>query len=61
MKAIAIASFAVATQAAFMPSLENLRNHYQLKTDQEISPLESIAHIATFDEVPVFGGHELRE
>ena len=61
MKAIFIATFTLATQAAFMSTLENLRNHNQLKTDSIISPLESIAHIATFDEVPVFGGHELRE
>ena len=24
-------------------------------------PLESIAHITSYEEIPIFGGHELRE
>ena len=40
----------------------NLRNATLLNSDSntKVSPLESIAHIATFDEIPIFGGEELR-
>ena len=43
--------------------LLNLENHEQLRQaqDPEISPLESIAHVATFEEVPIFGGEQLRQ
>ena len=62
MKAIAITSLAVVGSAASVPSLENLRNHTLLSKDKfDMGPLESIAHIATFDEIPIFGGVELRE
>jgi hypothetical protein len=62
MKAITLSTVAiVSTNAGMVPSLENLRNHTLLSADQAVSPLEKIAHIATFDEVPIFGGQELRE
>ena len=61
MKAIAITSLVAAGSAAGVPSLENLRNHTLLSNDLKTGPLESIAHIATFDEVPIFGGEELRQ
>ena len=62
MKAVLLSSVSiVSTQAGMVPSLENLRNHTLLSADQTVSPLEKIAHIATFDEVPIFGGQELRE
>ena len=47
----------VASEAS---ALLNLRNHHLLSTEEKITPFESIAFIATFDEVPVFGGEELR-
>ena len=61
MKAIAITTVLAAGSAAAVPSLENLRNHTLLSNDLKTGPLESIAHIATFDEVPIFGGEELRQ
>ena len=62
MKSIISSTVAIVSiQAGMVPSLENLRNHTLLSTDQAVSPLETIAHIATFDEVPIFGGQELRE
>ena len=40
----------------------NLHNHSLLSSNKDVvSPLESIAYIATFDEVPIFGGQELRK
>ena len=41
-------------------SLLNLRNHHLL-SNNKITALETIAFIETFDEVPIFGGAELRE
>ena len=60
MKAIQITTVASVAQA--VPSLMNLRNATLLNSDSntKVSPLESIAHIATFDEIPIFGGEELR-
>ena len=49
-------------QSAQVPSaLLNLRSSTLLIKDVVINPLERIAHIATFDEIPIFGGHELRK
>ena len=42
-------------------ALMNLANHTLLSNNKLVSPLESIAHLATFDEIPVFGGLELRQ
>ena len=50
-----------ATVTAMPKSLLNLRNHSLLSSNTEVSPLESIAHIETFEDVPVYGGYELRE
>lgn len=62
MKCIALTLTVSAVSATVVPqALLNLRNHTLLSTYQQVSPLESIAHIATFDEIPIFGGHELRE
>jgi hypothetical protein len=62
MKAISLTIIAASVSAVQVPqALMNLRNHTLLSTDQVVHPLESIAHIATFDEIPIFGGHELRE
>lgn len=41
-------------------SLLNLRNHHLL-SNNKITALETIAFIETFDEVPIFGGLEVRE
>ena len=61
MKAIILPTIVTVSAQAGMPSLANLRNHTLLSAAQEVGPLESIAHIATFDEIPIFGGVELRE
>ena len=64
MKAIALTTItATCACAANVPqALQNLRNHTLLQTNKEtISKLESIAHIATFDEIPIFGGQHYRE
>lgn len=50
-----------ATVAAKPKSLLNLRNHSLLSSNTVVSPLESIALVETFEDVPVFGGYELRE
>ena len=60
MKATIATSVVISANA--LPSLMGLRNATLLETDKtKVSLLESIAHIATFDEVPIFGGEELRE
>ncbi len=43
--------------------LFNLRNHHLLKTASEaiIKPFETLVHVKTFDEIPVFGGPEFRQ
>ena len=51
----------VVSSTTVHPALLNLANHTLLSNNKVVSPLESIAHLATFDEIPVFGGHELRE
>ena len=40
-------------------ALLNLRNH-KLLGEKKITPFETLAYIETFDEVPIFGGEELR-
>lgn len=62
MKAITLTAIATTAASANVPqALLNLKNTNLLSADQEVSKLESIAHIATFDEIPIFGGQELRE
>ena len=42
--------------------LLNLHGHEFLSSAKEaISPFESLAFIATFEEIPIYGGHELRQ
>ena len=38
-----------------------LRNYHLLSGEDKITPFESIAYIETYDEVPIFGGQELRQ
>ena len=42
--------------------LFDLRNHHLLNKENEaqIKPYETLAHVKTFDEIPVFGGAEFR-
>ena len=68
MKVTSIAITFVTTQAAFnsdgfKAGLMNLRNHYLLNSDQQqqLTPFESVAHVQTFEEVPIYGGAELRD
>ena len=57
----------IAAQAA--PSVEksqlfNLRNHHKLasiETTDTLRPIETLARVNTFDEIPVFGGVEFRD
>ena len=49
--------------AAEKSQLFNLRNHHQLasiETTDTLRPIESLALVNTFDEIPVFGGVEFR-
>ena len=43
----------------------DLKNHDLLEKGSdwvdEMSPFESIAHIATYEEIPIFGGQQLRQ
>ena len=41
-------------------SLVDLQQESAIKSGENLTPLERLAHIATFDEIPVFGGEELR-
>ncbi len=50
------ATTALCSQAS---ALLNLRNHKMLG-EKKIMPFETLAFIETFDEVPIFGGEELR-
>ncbi len=50
------ATTALSSQAS---ALLNLRNHKMLG-EKKITPFETLAFIETFDEVPIFGGEELR-
>ena len=62
MKAVTLTLAATTVASASVPrALLNLRNHSLLNTSKDVSPLETIAHLATFEDVPVFGGFELRE
>lgn len=42
-------------------ALLNLRDHHLLSTEDKITPFESLAFLEEFDEIPVFGGLELRQ
>ena len=59
--ALTLVASTVVLSASVPSALLNLRNSTLLLKDVAINPLESIAHIATFDEIPIFGGHELRQ
>ena len=62
MKTVTLTLAATTVASTSVPrALLNLRNHTLLNTSMEMSPLETIAHLATFEDVPVFGGFELRE
>ena len=52
---LTLAASASATQQLF-----NLPNAEVLAKDQHLTPFESVAHLETFDTIPVFGGQELR-
>ena len=56
MRTILTSTVAVSASAALL----DLRNHHLLSKNK-ITALETIAFIETFDEVPIFGGPELRE
>ena len=58
MKSIALITATIAVTDA--QALLNLRNHHLLSSQEKLNPLETIAFIETFDEVPIFGGEELR-
>ena len=48
----------LATEGA---ALLNLRGHKFLRNNEKLRPFEQIAHLETFDEVPIFGGEDLRQ
>lgn len=52
---------ATATIASAQQQLFNLRNSEVLGSNNDLQPLESLAHLTTLDPIPVFGGHELRQ
>ena len=59
---LTISTAAVVSATPSITGLLNLHNHSLLSSNKDVvSPLESIAYIATFDEVPIFGGQELRK
>ena len=41
-------------------TLIDLPKFEYLKQDDQLSPFETIAHIKTYDEIPIFGGVEFR-
>lgn len=51
---------ASAVLAAESQAVLGLKNHHLLSSEDKITPFESIAYIETFDEIPIFGGEELR-
>ena len=65
MKTIALTlTLATASTLAKESSqLFNLRNHHLLRSANDAlnQPFETLAHVKTFDEIPVFGGSEFRQ
>lgn len=61
MKSASMLTVATALAAGEANALLNLKDHHLLSTEEKITPFESIAYIDTYDEVPVFGGLELRQ
>ena len=57
---LSLASSAVAAESQM---LFNLRNHHLLNKEKEsqLKQTETLAHVQTFDEIPVFGGAEFRQ
>lgn len=51
---------ASAVLAAESQALLGLKGHHLLSREDKITPFESIAYIDTYDEIPIFGGEELR-
>ena len=41
--------------------LLNLWGYHSLKNNEELTPFESVAHIETYEEIPIFGGKEFRD
>ena len=41
--------------------LFNLRNAEMLPTAEKLNSMDSIAHLETFDPIPIYGGEELRD
>ena len=58
MKQVFLTAPILAVSQASM--LFELSEHHLLKSQEQLTPFESIAFIQTFDEVPIFGGAELR-
>ena len=44
-----------------MALLANLRDHHLLRTNEKLTPFERVAHLETFEEIPIFGGKEFRK
>lgn len=59
MKTTALLTVSVALTGE-ASALLGLRGHHLLSNEEIITPFESIAFIETFDEIPIFGGEELR-
>ena len=60
MKTVCLSLSIATASVAAEQQLFNLRNAEVLSTTQQLSPLETVAHLETFDRIPVFGGQELR-
>ena len=58
MKQVFLTAPILAVSQASM--LFELSDHHLLNSEEQLTPFESIAYIQTFDEVPIFGGAELR-
>ena len=58
MKQVFLTAPILAVSQASM--LFELSDHHLLNSEEQLTPFGSIAYIQTFDEVPIFGGAELR-
>ena len=61
MKNFTFATASIALTTSQVTAQLNLPNYQLLNSNQELSPFESIAFIYEFDEIPIYGGKELRE
>jgi hypothetical protein len=61
MKTVCLTLTAAVSVQASDFQLFNLRNAEVLGKAQELNQFETVAHLETFDHIPVFGGHELRQ